>query len=963
MNRQANSRHQDLDQRRQIVLRPIAAAVAAMLFTSLAAYAQQTTPETDAEKKKAAEALEAKKKAAAKVEQLETIVVPGIRRGIESSIATKRDANSIVEVVSAEDIGKLPDVSIAESLSRLPGLAGQRVDGRVQEISIRGLGGDFAVVLLNGREQVSTGDNRGVQFDQYPSELITKATVYKTPDATLAAQGVAGAVNMVSIRPLDSKGQQVAVNVRGERNSNGVQMAGISDTGNRVSATYVNQFANNTVGFALGFAHLDSPLQAKKYRNFGWSVSAGNVQFMGLSGLTVDTANPPAISTGFEVGPQSSTQKRDGAMAVLEFRPNASFHSTVDVYYSKFNTREKNNLFQTFNFGRFGGLMSNLTQTGPGGILNSGVFSTASRLGVFNGGNTTGDVNSSVLRTQVNTRDDTLSAFGWNNEFKLGDWTAVGDLSASRATRHDVRLEAYSRIGVADTIGFNFPPNGDAFPSFNLSQSYTNPATLRLVEQFGRLGYSQRPDIKDDLKSVRLDAKRGLDWGIFNAFDAGVNFSKRDKSRDWNEDTYRLATPTTQIQLASDLLTANAPANYAGIPGFLGFDLAAAMNRYGTFAPLIDGNTFGRRWAVHEKISNAFVKMGIDAHLGSLPLRGNLGVQVVNADQKSDGFDQSTRANGTIFAVPVTRGATYQHVLPSLNLVAEVANDTYARFGAARSVARPRMDEMRAFNSAGLNRTIDQVTGAPIFTWSGSGGNPSLKPWVSDGLDISLEKYFAKGSYVSLAGFSKRLKTYIYNQVTTIDYTGYPNATGNVPSTNFGTFTRPENGTGGVVEGVELTVSLEGKLFTPWLDGFGVSASGSDTHSSIRRSGPNDTTQINGALAGLSGRATNLTLYYEKSGFSARVSERQRSPFTAEITGLFGFRSFVTYQSDTVVDTQLGYNFESGALKGLGVLLQINNATDAATRTFSRIGNVGTSRPEEYNTYGRQVLLGINYKL
>nr|WP_315053459.1 TonB-dependent receptor plug domain-containing protein [uncultured Brevundimonas sp.] len=114
--------------------------------------------------------------------EVDEIVVTGIRAAVEASISAKANNTSIVEVVSAEDIGKLPDVSIAESLARLPGVTSQRLDGRSQAISIRGLGPDFTTALLNGRELVTTGDNRGVEFDQFPSELLSSVVVYKTPD-------------------------------------------------------------------------------------------------------------------------------------------------------------------------------------------------------------------------------------------------------------------------------------------------------------------------------------------------------------------------------------------------------------------------------------------------------------------------------------------------------------------------------------------------------------------------------------------------------------------------------------------------------------------------------------------------------------------------------------------------------------------------------------------------------------
>ena len=150
---------------------------------------------------------------------LDTVQVTGIRRGIESAIAVKQDATSVVEAISAEDIGKLPDVSIAESISRLPGLAAQRVAGRAQVISVRGLSPDFATTLLNGREVVSTGDNRGVEFDQYPSELVNGVTVYKTPDAALVGQGLSGTIDMQTARPLSFGERVIAVSGRYQKSS------------------------------------------------------------------------------------------------------------------------------------------------------------------------------------------------------------------------------------------------------------------------------------------------------------------------------------------------------------------------------------------------------------------------------------------------------------------------------------------------------------------------------------------------------------------------------------------------------------------------------------------------------------------------------------------------------------------------------------------------------------------------
>ena len=159
--------------------------------------------------------------AAAPAEDSTTIVVTGIRKGLQDSLTIKKKNTSIVEAVSAEDIGKLPDASIAESLARLPGLAAQRVGGRSQTISIRGLSGDFSTTLLNGRMQVSSGDNRAAEFDQYPSEMVSSAIVYKTPDAGITGQGLSGTVVLNTVRPLDYNKRVLSINLRGSVNTNG----------------------------------------------------------------------------------------------------------------------------------------------------------------------------------------------------------------------------------------------------------------------------------------------------------------------------------------------------------------------------------------------------------------------------------------------------------------------------------------------------------------------------------------------------------------------------------------------------------------------------------------------------------------------------------------------------------------------------------------------------------------------
>ncbi|MFM6950275.1 MAG: TonB-dependent receptor plug domain-containing protein, partial [Novosphingobium sp.] len=194
----------------------------------------------------------------------DAIVVTGFRASIDSSAAQKKSNTSIVEVVSSEDLGKLPDLSIAESLSRLPGLATQRLDGRANVVSIRGLAPDFTTTLLNGREQVSAGNNRGVELDQYPTELLNGAVVYKTPDAKLIGQALGGTIDMKTIRPIAYGKQQLVVGARAELNDLGKLNPDISNKGYRANIFYVDQNAEGTVGWAFGYARMQSPTQEER---------------------------------------------------------------------------------------------------------------------------------------------------------------------------------------------------------------------------------------------------------------------------------------------------------------------------------------------------------------------------------------------------------------------------------------------------------------------------------------------------------------------------------------------------------------------------------------------------------------------------------------------------------------------------------------------------------------------------
>lgn len=865
----------------------------------------------------AAQLAEGDEMAEERAKSLDAIEVVGIRAGIENAIETKQSATSIVEAISAEDIGKLPDLSIADSIARLPGLTAQRDRGRASEINIRGLSGDFSTTLLNGREQVSLGNNRGVEFDQYPAELVNQVIVYKTPDASLIGQGLSGTVDLQTVRPLNFSDRVVVVNARLDQS----RLAGEEENGNRVSLSYVDQFADRTLGLALGYARLNNPAQGHQFEAWGYGGDGDGTGPGGLGGGKLyDFAND---------------NTRDGLMAVLEFRPSDRYSTIFDLYYSRFDKEEVKRGME-FGFNEFvSGTRDPSTRT----------YREASFTG-FN----------PVLRNDFNGSEDKLFAFGWSQEFRLGDgWVVRTDVARSDATREERILETYAGLpgGVRDTARFRYNPEG--YYDFDFGLDYANPDNFRLSDPggWGQDGYIKDFEVEDTLTSLRVDVERSFDAGAISSVEFGASVSDREKSRGSNENFLCIAEcrDGVTVPIPQGLLT-DASFGFGGLSGLLGYDARGALASVYRLSGNFNGDIANKNWEIDERVATLFLKANLMTELGSMPLTGNFGIQAMDTDQASSGF---ATYDGNPVGDPIDRGADYRHYLPSLNLSLGLREDQYLRLGAARQLARARMDQLRANAGYGINR---DRPGGPI--WSGDGGNPELKPWIANAFDVSYEKYFGGRGYLAVAWFHKDLRTYIYEQTLPFDFSGLQVPPGTdpaaIPSSPIGELRRPANGEGGTLKGWEYALSMPFDLLWAPLEGFGLQASYTDSSTSILADGPDNPAT---PLPGFSKYTSNITLYYERFGFSARGSRRSRSEFLGEVQGFGGDRNRIFFESEAVVDVQLGYQIQSGVLKNLTFLLQVNNLTDEPFRSnFDQIED----RPRQFFEYGRNYLFGVNYR-
>ncbi len=877
------------------------------------------------------------------VKMSEYRVTGGFAGSLAAAAEIKQQMPVISDVIAAEDIGKLPDISIADSLARVPGVATQRTNGRAQQITIRGLNSDFVVGMLNGREQVSSSENRGVEFDQYPAELVDQVIIYKTAAPDLTGQGLAGTVDLRTVRPLSHTGRTVAVGGYYQWTEYGQLTPGAKKAGNRFNVAYIDQNAAGTFGIAVGFAHTATPWEGKQFQAWGYPTdSAGNFALGGTKSYV-----------------RTSNLDRDGLMAVLEFKPNNNIHSTIDIYTSRFEEKQQLRGMEI----PLAFWSSAVLQ--PGYTVNNGLVTQATLTNV-----------QPVVRNDIFKRNDSPFAAGWN--LVLGEqaaWPVTFDVGYSRINRTDINLETWSGLGFAqgaahpDTMTVNLIPG--QIPVIHSSFDYSDGSILHLTDPqgwdtwflpaTGAPGYLKYLQSKDELGQFKLSTVHQLDK-IFSSVEFGTSYSDRYK-RDGEGPSGFPVNANGQALAPMPPQIGTTDMSFLGLGRIYAYDpLAAYNNGLFNFVPNTNFDYVAVRFNVEEKISQFYSQGNFDTKIGGIPMTGNLGFRIIYVDQSSKGYSRNGSTNELN---PVTDGAKYTNFAPSLNLNFKVTNDTVVRLGLARQVARPRMFDMRAGQAYSYDPTLAGSTDLSHSPWGGSGGNPHLKPWLSDSVDLSIEKYFSQSKgYIALAGFNKHLLSYIYTQNSLQDFTGYPTL-GTTPALHQGIVSQPLNGAGGNVRGLELTVTLASELISPAVKGLGVEMSGAYTDSSVKPWGP---TGPDAPLAGLSRKVGNITLYYEQHGISARVSEHYRSANRQYIT-TFGppnragdvspGNGFSTAQPEAIIDAQLGYTVQSGPLKGLSVYIQAYNLNDEPLITYN---NGDPRQVMNYQKYGASYSVGATYK-
>lgn len=751
-------------------------------------------------------------------EALEVIEVRGFSTSLIKSLNQKRFSDTVTEQLSADDLGGLPDVSIADALTRLPGISAVRTGGQAAEINIRGLSGDFVFSTLNGREQVSTSGSRSIEFDQYPSELISSGAVYKSPKASLIEGGVAGTVELKTASPLsNSEEHKFNVNVRGMYNNRASEVSDADEFGHRLSFSYQGQFLDNTLGLAVGYARLYQPSVSTQFIGLA---SNRELDVDNLAGDT-DNFNPnlsieeqcqecEIIGEGFEMQHKGGAETRDGYVVALEWAPVDNFTLKGDAFYSKFDSEA---------FAR--GFRVKLEAPGvavgnpiiDGNTVIGGTFNRAS------------DGNTRIELVNDNNQEfDEILNLGLNGEWEINDnWTATFDISNSRA-KSDFRNGLLWSLVVDDAnaenpqldenVSITYALNGLDLPDLGFSQQDAFSDIDRvLTTKYGIYPFQN----EDELDAYRLDFTYMVDDNpLISSIEFGARYSDRTYSNDRSVFEYGsdsgVSTSQPPLQLTQDMVeVVDWEGEFSYFPSYLAIDLDKALNAWfpggipqpqqtwGGFDGVLNADPDAvagndTSWSVlqsgevYEEVSSAYIMANLNFELGDIPVTGNIGLRMVDSKQAST-FLQDVDGDIEAGAELITDEAglisdqfrsiiledTYTDYLPSLNLNFQITDNSYIRFAAAKVMGRAPINQMFANTGTTISEPIAQrdldtgeieVLGEARVSGQ-SDNSPYLRPFYANQYDISYERYFTDtDGALAIALFYKDIVSFVDRSTT-----------------------------------------------------------------------------------------------------------------------------------------------------------------------------------------------------
>jgi iron complex outermembrane recepter protein len=834
---------------------------------------------------------------ATKSEQLETVVVTGIRASQEKSLAIKRNAETHVEVITAEDIGKMPDRNIADSLQRVSGVtissAGASEGGfdENDRVSMRGTNPSLTQTLINGHV-VASGDwfvlnqvanaGRSVSFTMLPSEIVGQVIVRKSSEASLVEGGLTGSVDVITRKPLDFKKAFTA------EASVGVVYADLPGKSDPQLSALVNWRSDDKK-----FGILGQVFSEKRHLRRDGVEILGYDQIKAGSKVALSNPNLSGVYYPRAIGAALFEQEREreGGLIEVQVKPSDALSMSLTGFTSTLKATNYNRNYLTF---------------GPF-FLNEGA-GTAPDAGYVVRNNTL--VKASFADTGGNYGlYDMISRPGAKAKTEFVNFE--GKFKASDALSFNTKIGTSKGVGTTPTQdvlemhmggGASWNLNGvDSAPDFKVG---TNPATIAghgLDWVFG----TQNVKVNDKDQWAQLDGEYAMEGGFLTSIKFGVRSAKHDRDSanviaqgprcaDGAAFTWGAtwcATPANSPDSAA--VNLGAPQNY---PADFGSGLGGTFPRnvwyytpaqLASFAKFTNRDPVSRRYfdweyALGEKTTAGYAQ----AHFEAGPLTGNVGLRLVRSQQDTLLYVPAVGAKAEVSSafgdyVIQRQNRSYTDALPSLNLRYALNKEMVLRGAINRTLTRPDYAALAGATSL-------SPPPAPGGVGSGSGPNPALNPVRSTNLDVSWEWFHAPRAMVAVSGFYMDMRSLITLGQVTRQFKTFNQANPNGFMADY-VLSVPVNGSG-TVKGLEFTVEQ------PLTGNFGVQAN--YTYTDASESG-------NKPMLGASKNVLNLGGYFENDSWNARLNYTYRSSF---YNGLDRNTAF-SQAAVSSVSASLGYKF------------------------------------------------------
>jgi iron complex outermembrane receptor protein len=885
---------------------------------------------------------------------IEEVVVTGFRGSLITALEVKRNENGVVDAISAEDIADFPDLNLAESLQRIPGVAITRRSGEGRQITVRGLGSDYTRVRVNGMEAIATssgtsnsgGTNRGRGFDfnVFSSDLFSNLIVRKTSSAEVDEGSLGATVDLQAARPFDFREPRLVLGAQASYNDLAV------DTNPGASILATDQWLDGKIGALLSVSYDERHLVEEGANITRWTYGGSNGGWNNAStvqGLTIAQINQGVTaSSDPEIGlyhpripayaSYDTSSKRLGSSLSLQFRPVDSATITLEGLYSKFEGLRLESQLQALGLSRPG--------TGkPQSIIRSGVVEGNNLVQA--------EIDNVDLRSQSSRNEltTTFQQLTLNYTQELGDRARLHFGAGKSESEYEdpaATIVTFERLNSQDFV-YDFRPR---MMGMNLNFDATDANAWSMVN--GTSEVRLNPErVDNEYSNLKLGGE--FDFTDSLTLKVGVDRKKFEYASLARERSNTANVPAIAAGAAIGALSRTftfdegldlAPGS---VSRWLAPDLAAFAAAYPIYSN--EGiwalrNNSGSQARVTEETIGAFAQLDFRFEMFGRPVRGDIGVRHFETELASGG---NTTVGATTQFVVVEN--EYDKFLPSANLSIDLTDKFVARLSAAKTIARPGLGTLTpggAVTVQGANRNY-------------SSGNPFLSPTQSTNYDLSLEWYRSAGSIISLGLFYKDIDTFVQTLRTEAVYNtlGLPDSlldgTVATPDMVFAV-TRPVNSPGGPLEGAEFNLQQQFDFLPGFWSNFGVLANYTYVSSDIdylTSAVPGDPI-VAATLIGLSKNAYNGTLYYETDRFGVRASIAYRDEYLTAVPGN-DFNTWHGTNATTNIDMQASVNVTDS----LKVSLEALNLTDEYADLYVDRDN----RLNVFTHTGRQLVLGVRY--